>query len=95
MSEGWRTTQVFLSNKTFAFYEVEMQRRTGNLRCTCNGFKTRLKCRHVAHVKDAMDKNGGSYPQKIDARVKDHDFNSLSRDEYRRVVLENAEVKVL
>lgn len=67
----WMITQIFLSDT--GVHEVYINGSNHRLKCDCPGYMMRSTCKHVNHVKEKMNINGGVYPTEIS--------NKISREE--------------
>lgn len=95
--EEWRTVQVFISPKLTGVFEVEVELGTSELRCNCRTFKTRFVCRHVRHVQENMDENGGDYAVYFPKDVTEEDLEKANQtsEDFRKFVIEKGKIEVL
>jgi hypothetical protein len=82
----WRTVQFFISLST-GVSEVQINDE-GKMRCSCNGFSLRSKCKHTVQVEPLVEKS-----IKRSASKSELD-ESKSPDKFRELVLRYGQVKV-
>lgn len=90
--------QVFLSpsdSPSPNISEVYMY-KSGDLICTCPGFKGRATCKHVRLVKERIDGNDGAYPMEVSTKAtqEDADAASESDEAFREFVVRFGKVEV-
>ena len=90
--------QVFLSQSQTpgpGVYEVSAD-TSGNLLCTCPGFKGRKSCKHSKFVQARIDSNNGTYPLEISKRATDEDTEKAkeSLENFREFVIKFAKIEV-
>lgn len=90
--------QVFLSPNDAPspnISEVYMH-KSGDLLCTCPGFKARANCKHVRFVQERIDGNGGAYPMEVSVKAtqEDADAASESDEAFRDFVVKFGKVEV-
>ena len=83
----WRTVQFFISLST-GVSEVQINEE-GKMRCSCNGFNLRSKCKHTIQVEPLVEKEIKRSASK--SEVAD---SSKSPDKFRDLVLRYGQVKV-
>ena len=95
---GNRLVQVFLSQSQTpgpGIYEVTTD-NSGNLYCTCPGFKGRSTCKHSRFVDTRIKKNNGNYPLEISDRAtqEDADKAKVSDDAFREFVIKFGKIEI-
>jgi hypothetical protein len=94
---GYRLIQVFLSTSpTAAIFEVNAQ-EDKTLVCSCPGFASRSKCKHVSLVASRIDMNSGIYPFNwlIEVSEQDIKFAMNSEVSFRDFIIQSTKVEVL
>lgn len=82
----WKTVQFFISLST-GVSEVQINDE-GKMRCSCNGFNLRSKCKHTTQVEPLVEKSIKK------AASKEELVAAKSPDEFRDLVLRYGQVKV-
>ena len=82
----WRTVQFFISLST-GVSEVQLNEE-GKMRCSCNGFNLRAKCKHTTQVEPLVEKEIKRSASKSEIA------DSSSPDKFRDLVLRYGQVKV-
>ena len=85
--------QVFLGKH--GVNEVSITPLEHTLSCTCPGFQSRKKCRHVQYIREHLDENGGYVVQIPDEAASELDGSSTTPEKWRSFVLHYAPVVVL
>lgn len=88
-----RLLQVFLGKH--GAYEVSVTPVEHALTCTCPGFSSWKRCKHVAYIREHLDETGGyrvDLPEEASAALMQAAANP---DEWRAFVLKHAPVVVL
>jgi hypothetical protein len=90
--------QVFLSPTQSpgpSIFEVSVK-PSGDLLCTCPGFKGRTTCKHTRFVNARIESNGGVYPLEISKRATEEDTDMAKRSPsaYRDFVLNFGKIEV-
>ena len=95
MTNDWQTTQIFLSDN--GVFEVEVSASTYRLRCGCDGYSSRLRCKHTRFVKQRMNENGGVYPTEVSNRASKVDSLIASKDPkaFRELLIHYGKIEVL
>jgi len=95
MTNDWQTTQIFLSDN--GVFEVEVSASSYRLRCGCNGYSTRLSCKHTRFVKQRMNANNGVYPTEISNRASKVDSLIASKDPkaFRELLVHYGKIEVV
>lgn len=85
-----RPLQLFLGGQggNPGVYEVASELDTGNLVCTCPGFRGRKTCKHSRYVKAQIEKGNGEYRMDFKQGAPEVDLNSLSEHELRSFLAE-------
>lgn len=93
--EPYRLLQVFLSTR--GSFEVSVLAEGGapSFRCTCPGFATRSRCRHVSYVKKQWAAEDGYVVNTDSAKVLPTAEELSDPQTWRMFVLEHAPVIVL
>jgi len=82
----WKTVQFFISLST-GVSEVQINDE-GKMRCSCNGFNLRSKCKHTTQVEPLVEKSIKRSASKAELD------ESKSPDKFRDLVLRYGQVKV-
>lgn len=98
MAVTTKLLQVFLSpadSPAPNISEVYLE-KSGELTCTCPGFKGRATCKHVRLVRERMEDNGGAYPMEVSLRAtqEEADAASSSNESFREFVVKFGKVEV-
>jgi len=94
---GHRLIQVFLSTSpTAAIFEVNAQ-EDKTLVCSCPGFASRSKCKHVSLVSNRIEMNNGIYPFNWLTEVSEQDIKFAMDSEvtFRDFIIQSTKVEVL
>lgn len=99
MSVTRRLVQVFLSPAQTpgpGIFEVSTDTDSGDLNCTCPGFKGRSICKHTKFVQARLDSNGGTYPLEISSRATKEDAAKAkqSNESFREFVIRFGRIEV-
>ena len=99
MTDDFRLVQVFLPNINVTgpgIYEVSIT-DTDSFHCTCPGFSSRNRCKHVSFVKARIDTNHGTYPLEISSRATSDDADKArqSNKDFREFIIKFGKVEVL
>jgi hypothetical protein len=94
-----KLVQVFLPNTSTSgpgIYEVSVG-DPNEFYCTCPGFSSRMKCKHITFVKARIDINNGNYPLEISSRATPDDAERAkeSNEEFRDFIIKFGKVEVL
>lgn len=81
----WKTVQFFISLST-GVSEVQVNDE-GKMRCSCNGFSLRSKCKHTTQVEPLIEKA-------IKKAASKEELVDQSPDKFRDLVLRYGQVKV-
>ena len=93
-----RLVQVFLSqtqNPGPGIYEVSSN-ESGDLFCTCPGYRARSVCKHTKFVNARIDSNKGHYPLEISSRATEEDTAKAKRSnqDFREFVIRFGKIEV-
>ncbi len=99
MTDDFRLMQVFLPQSNvpgLGVYEVSVG-DSDNFNCTCPGFSSRARCKHVNFVKARIETNNGTYPLEISSRATpdDADKAQKSSKNFREFIIRFGKVEVL
>jgi hypothetical protein len=70
MEIDWRVVQFFISEDGVAEAEVDSE-NPNRVRCSCQRFSVRGRCKHVTYIKEKMAENEGHYQIKVPYEVPD------------------------
>ena len=98
VSNATRLVQVFLSQSHVpgpGIFEVS-NNKSGDLFCTCPGFKGRETCKHTKFVQVRLDNNNGTYPLEISSRATQEDAEKAKRSnqDFREFVIKFGKIEV-
>lgn len=99
VTNEFKIVQIFLPvspTRGPEIYEVSSNEVT--LKCTCDYFITRNKCRHIDFVQARIDSNGGkTYPLEISSRATQEDAAKAqeSVDNFREFIIKFGKVEVI
>lgn len=90
--------QVFLSqtqNPGPGIFEVSGD-DSGELFCTCPGFRGRGTCKHSRFVKARMDSNDGNYPLEISSKATEDEAKKAKRsaEDFRAFIIKYGRIEV-
>jgi hypothetical protein len=93
-----KLVQVFLSGNaspTGGIFEVSLT-KDKDFVCTCPGFVTRAKCKHVHFVEKKVHDNDGIYPLEISTRCtpEDADRAASSPEAFREFIVTFGKIEV-
>lgn len=92
-----RMVQIFLSPPpSYLISEVTLE-DTGEVTCTCPGFRSRSTCKHADEVRRRIELNNGDYPMEVSKRATDRDAEvaNSSEEAFRAFVVKFARIEVL
>lgn len=93
----WRTAQVFISSQLAGVFEVEVETKTKELRCSCPVFAKTKDCKHTSFVFTRMERNSGHYAILIPENIPEFIARAAntSQESFRDFVIKFAKVEVL
>jgi hypothetical protein len=99
MTDAFRLMQVFLPQNNVpgpGIYEVSVGDED-DFNCTCPGFSSRARCKHVAFVKARIETNNGTYPLEISSRATTDDAAKAQKSskDFREFIIKFGKVEVL
>jgi hypothetical protein len=99
VSNDLKLVQVFLPQANVAgpgIYEVSVG-DPNEFYCTCPGFVSRMKCKHINFVKARIETNNGNYPLEISSRATPEDAERAkeSNREFREFIIKFGKVEVI
>lgn len=99
VTNEFRIVQIFLPvvpGRGPEIYEVSSNELT--LKCTCEFFVSRNRCKHIDFVQARIDSNGGkNYPLEISSRATPEDARKAqeSVDNFREFIIKFGKVEVI
>lgn len=92
-----QTLQVFLSQSYSpgpGIYEVSSVKSKGYV-CTCPGFESTNKCKHVKYVNTKAKENGGKYPLPISRPYTDKELEQANKspEAFRKFILMHGRIE--
>jgi hypothetical protein len=99
VSSDLKLVQVFLPQTEVSapgIYEVSVG-EPNEFYCTCPGFISRMKCKHITFVKARISTNNGNYPLEISSRATPEDAEKAkeSNREFREFIIKFGKVEVI
>jgi len=99
VSSDLKLVQVFLPQTEVSgpgIYEVSVG-EPNEFYCTCPGFISRMKCKHITFVKARIATNNGNYPLEISSRATPEDAEKAkeSNREFREFIIKFGKVEVI
>lgn len=96
MSVEWRTVQFFISLDGVAEVELDAD-DSSRVRCSCAGYSSTSRCKHVRFVKARLKDSDGSYEVTMPGDVPDDEAEDalLSAAAWRVFVMKYGEIEVL
>ena len=97
MESPWRTVQLFISAQAAGIFEVEVDTKTQNTRCSCPVWRKQNTCKHVAFVYNRMVMNDGHYSIVIPDKIPEEEVIEVSDDpkKFRDFIINHAKIEVL
>lgn len=95
-SMEWRVVQLFLDDKGIHEFELDINDNR-NVRCSCERFRRRTNCKHVAWMDDAIDRAGGHYTIQVPEVDEQLDLDEVMNDydDFRDFIIKYAKVEVI
>ena len=96
MDYEWRTIQLFLGNDGVSEVFVAEEDST-KVRCSCEMFNKKARCKHSEWVRNRMDNNGGVFNMRVPDTINDEETMDALNDPYlfRNFVIKYGKVQVL
>ena len=97
MESPWRTVQVFISSQAAGVFEVEVDTKTKETRCSCPVWRKSLTCKHTSFVKQKMRYSNGHYSIQIPNDITEDMVLEANDDPvtFREFVLKYAKIEVI